>query len=109
MENCFQFRLDELALFNDNWDGEGAPAPTSFTLEIAKEVIKWANKHNLLITQIDPDVLGGVAIWFEKDIKKVWFSFKNSGDYSIVFMQNDNIDNDMFCPDALERVIDFLN
>lgn len=61
-------RLDEMLMFEDNWNGEGAPAPSRAAVDMAASVLFSLAMLGLKPDVILPDAEGGVALWF--DIRK---------------------------------------
>ncbi len=75
-------RLRELPL---NWDGENSPVPSDESISKAKDIIDWINQFNLNIDSIEPDVLGGVAIYLNGiNNRMAWVSILNNGKPCIV-------------------------
>jgi hypothetical protein len=69
-----------------NWDSEGAPIPSEESIAKAKDIIDWVIQNNLNINSIDPDVIGGVAIYLNGiNDRLAWVSILNSGSQCIVF------------------------
>lgn len=65
-----------LELLEDNFDDEGAEKPNEIAFKAAYEVVGWAFENWLDITDIDADVLGGIAVWLGNII---WISCSNRG------------------------------
>ena len=85
-EKDWQAALGYLKQLKDNWDGEGAMAPSKTTLKKAEDIVYWALKNKLKVKYVDADVLGGAAVFLndKRHQKLVWFSFLNEGSNSIV-------------------------
>ena len=69
---------DELRALKDDWDSEGAPAPTEETIREAEAISKWA--HGLEIEhEMDADVLGGTAVYLHRPEldRRIWISCLN--------------------------------
>lgn len=57
----FLKRLSELRSLKQNWDGEGAERPSDDVLDT---VLRGLDEWSILPDDIDPDVIGGIALWF---------------------------------------------
>lgn len=74
-------RFEELRQLQDGWDGDAGerlgpcPAPSQLALERAESIARQRIAAGETIDYIDPDVIGGVAIWIGKD----WISVMNDG------------------------------
>ncbi len=77
--------ITQLRTLLPNWDSEGAPVPSNEAINKAKDIIDWINQFNLNIDSIDPDVLGGVAIYLNGiNNRMAWISILNNGISCIV-------------------------
>jgi hypothetical protein len=76
----------ELEALEPNWDDEGAPTPSADTISKAVDIATWAVRSGLLVESVDPDVLGGVAVYLKSGEPKLraWVSILNNGRRSIV-------------------------
>jgi hypothetical protein len=72
-----------------NWDGEGADLPSEEAINKTKEIVAWANLHNLDIESIDPDVLGGTGIYLRGvNNRTAWIAILNHQNPTIVITQD---------------------
>jgi hypothetical protein len=55
-------RIARLSKLQDDWDGEGAAAPSLEAMRRANAAIHWALKSGFVVTDVDADVLGGVGV-----------------------------------------------
>ena len=70
--------LAPLRKLKPNWNGEGAAPPNDLALDNALQVLEMV--EDLVILDVDPDAVGGVAIWVERpDGRVTWISCLNSG------------------------------
>lgn len=69
------------------WDAEDAPPPSLTALTLAEQVITNLASLGVLPFEIDADVLGGIALWFESadHSRRVWVSCMNQGTGTVVF------------------------
>jgi hypothetical protein len=76
----------ELEALEPNWDDEGAPTPSADAVSKAVDIVTWAERNGLLVESVDPDVLGGVAIYMKSAAprQRAWVSILNNGRRSIV-------------------------
>ena len=58
----FDDPLESLRKLRDDWDGEGAPAPSELATSVAGIVLR-SLPSDLRVAEVDADALGGVAIW----------------------------------------------
>ena len=59
------------------WDGDGAPAPSQAAVDRARRLVESIGR---LPDEVDPDALGGVALWFyESDGRKTMIGVRNEG------------------------------
>lgn len=83
--------LERVVGLQEGWDGEGAPVPSTAAIEVSRKVIAYFADLGVLPSEVDPDVLGGVAIWFSSaktdntDGRYVWVSCMNDGSQTAVF------------------------
>ncbi len=89
-------RLEELSSLREGWDGEvgvaPAPAPSPIALRHAQDVLFAAMLEDVNILEVDPDVLGGVAVWLSCPrghadgcaTRWAWVDCRNSGTVGIV-------------------------
>jgi len=57
-------KLEELLLLPDDWNGQGAPAPSLDAIEMARAILTQEPPHGTMETQISADVDGGLALYF---------------------------------------------
>jgi hypothetical protein len=84
----------ELGTLTDNWDGEGAARPSVEAIERAVLTIQWAKDLGLKVTDVDADVLGGVAVWLGSAAhpdRRVWVSCMNNGRDTIVMSNREGV------------------
>lgn len=86
-------RIAELRNVRENWDGDGAPAPGRLAIENAAAAFLEAKAHGLDPDEVEPDVLGGVALrFFSKRLPRwVWVSCLNNGSTSFVMSDDKNV------------------
>jgi hypothetical protein len=103
--------LDSLGEFPDNWDREGAPSPSVEAITRANGMLKWATEAGLSVTDVDADVLGGVAIWLVGDHgRRVWLSCMNNGHDSVVMSDGRGVVYQApLAETPRERVVAFLS
>jgi hypothetical protein len=84
-------RLAKLFELEDDWDGEGAPKPSRPALQRADAVVRWAHESGLVMTDVDADVLGGVAVWLRADpmspVRSAWIACMNNGQDTLVLSE----------------------
>lgn len=76
--------LSRLLQLTDGWDGEDAPAPSTRSINLAWYIVGLAVDRGLLVTEVDADVLGGVAVWVTDGHVRVWILVMNSGENTMV-------------------------
>lgn len=89
--------LRPLLALKDNWDGEGAPAPSAAALSNASAFLESAAAHGYAPYDVDGDVMGGVALWFcgpkgaEPEVSErwCWIACGNQGHISIASDRRD--------------------
>jgi hypothetical protein len=70
-----QIRL--LGELQRDWDGDGAPAPSPLAIRRAIEIV--AQLHQLP-DEVDPDAVGGIALWFYgNDGRSMMVGVRNDG------------------------------
>jgi hypothetical protein len=75
---------------------EEIPEILESVAKVAGEVVTFALLNEIKIESIDPDALGGVAIYLSSDtsrgysFKELWVSLLNNGSQTIVGMHNTN-------------------
>jgi hypothetical protein len=77
-------RIQYLSRLQPGWDGDGASIPSELAIRNAEYIVKrlpgW-----LKIEEIDPDAIGGIALWVSlsqtkfKDSRRAWFECRNTG------------------------------
>lgn len=79
-------RLKALHEVQADWDDEGAPAPAPTAIENAITAFLGAMDHGLDPDEVEPDVLGGVALRFFSRVsrRQVWVSCLNNGSTSFI-------------------------
>lgn len=84
--------LERVIGLHDGWDGEGAIAPSPSAVDLARQVIICAADVGLVPGEVDPDVLGGVSIWFSSAMnddddhrRYVWVSCMNDGAQTVIY------------------------
>lgn len=85
--------LAALALLDDGWDGENAPAPSEDTILAAELVLTALMAQGVTPDDVDADVLGGVSItvWSERGERTAWFSILNGRDTTLTLTGTGNI------------------
>ena len=69
--------LESLGRLEHGWDGDGAPAPSARALERTRALLSRLTRRP---DEIDPDAIGGVALWFYfdgADGRKVMVGIRN--------------------------------
>jgi hypothetical protein len=74
--------------YENNWDLEDKERPNEYSLNSGKEIVEWAFEHNIGIvdigvTDVDTDVVGGLAIYFGWNIDDIWILCSNSGNTTV--------------------------
>jgi hypothetical protein len=101
--------LERLSDLKPNWDGEGADPPDELALIEAKEIVDWAQQNNLLVESVDPDVLGGIAVYLRgADECMVWVSILNNRDPSVIFRHYKQIVGRSYNESSLKDIKSFL-
>lgn len=103
--------IENLKNLKDNWDGASAPSPNIAAINRAKNIANWANMNDLDISDIDADVLGGVAIYLQSRIskRKAWISCLNKGYDVVVLYEDKNIRSNGIFETKKKDIIEFLN
>jgi len=73
--------------FDVECDRMGAPYPSTEAFQKADKIALWANKNGLMITDMCPDILGGVSLWLASPkyhFRSVWVDCMNNGSTTIV-------------------------
>jgi len=58
-------RIVSLRLFQNNWDGYGAPAPTSESITRARSILSSLTEDKFLVDRVIPSAAGGVFIYMK--------------------------------------------
>ena len=71
----------ELSNLKAGWGADGDEDPPSqHAIERAKQFVVWAHSVHLRFNSIDPDAMGGVAVYFYwLDGARYWAGFMNDG------------------------------
>lgn len=56
-------QLIALATLSDGWDGDGAPAPSTASMQLARLLLDAMTANGLTPDSVDADAVGGVAVW----------------------------------------------
>jgi hypothetical protein len=98
--------IRDLETLTPDWDGEGAPIPTSSAVGMAGNLARWAEERNLVVESIDADVTGGVAVYLRgsRPGRKAWLSILNNGTRSIVLSDEQRCSGHELNDDALNRM-----
>jgi hypothetical protein len=90
-----RLRLAALQRAEDGWDGEGAPRPSAEAIARAFGVLNWAERAGLRVSDVDADVLGGVAVWLKGDLEanrlSAWIACMNNGHDTVVLSAGDEV------------------
>jgi len=85
-------KLAKLSLLEDGWDDEGAPRPSLDAIRRADRALDWASQSGLMVSDVGPDVLGGVGIWLRSfsnyNARAAWIACMNNGHDTIVLSEN---------------------
>jgi len=88
-------RLAKLARLADDWDGEGAPAPSHAAIQRANGVLRWALESGLVATDVEADVLGGVGVVLRAYPRTMsgsaWIACMNNGKDTIVLSRRTDV------------------
>jgi hypothetical protein len=107
-------QLETFRTYSDNWDEEGAPAPSPDAIARAQKVLDWAEAKGLTVTEVDADVLGGIAIFFASKNRRactVWIACMNTeGDAAVCTTEDRTISHFMFSMEdaSATKVLEFL-
>lgn len=106
MEQTFE-RLGNL---QDNWDGEGAPAPSPAAIEQARQIVSWLVLNHVPVAEIDADVLGGIAIWVLPAAgRTAWVACMNDGARTLVSSDNGAVSSATWNPAAQASLLSFAD
>jgi hypothetical protein len=104
--------FDRLARLEYDWDGDGAEIPAAQVIERARATILLAEQNSLTIGDIDPDVLGGVAILLRSTdgSREVWVAIMNNGhDSAIASTNHAPAWRERWTDETMDHVVLFLN
>jgi hypothetical protein len=105
-------RLSEIAKLPDGWDGDNAPRPDDAAVGQAMRLINWLRAEMVVISDVGPDVMGGVAIFAQGTTgdKDAWFACMNGGAYSVVLSDSNGVSSSAMLGDTVrEQALRFLN
>lgn len=103
-------KLDSLMDLSENWDDEGAQAPSRSACDRARSVLDWARKHSLTIADVDSDVLGGVAVWLSSPAdRRAWISCMNDGRDSVVVLEGDTGRHTTWSAEGQREILAFFS
>jgi hypothetical protein len=103
-------KLDSLMDLSENWDDEGAQAPSRSACERARLVLDWARRQSLTIADVDSDVLGGVAVWLSGPVdRRVWISCMNDGRDSVVVLEGDTGRHTTWSAEGQREILAFFS
>lgn len=76
-------RINKLLALSDDWDGDGAVAPSSIAGQVARIAIR-STPSDVRIVRIDADVIGGLTIWLkipgsQLENRQSWIAIRNVG------------------------------
>lgn len=105
--------LNSLRDLKDDWDNEGAPAPSAAAVDLASLIVEQTSGlKGVQVADIDADVLGGVAVWLcstSHPARRVWISCMNRGKHSVVCMDGATVHTHAaLSPESFERASFFL-
>lgn len=87
-------RLKEIGELPDNFDDNGAPAPSADSVRRASALLEWAIAENMNV-DIGPDAMGGVGIYADGNgslaDRMIWFAFMNDGHDTLVASEDRNV------------------
>jgi len=111
-ENVLVDRIESLSQLEDNWDTEGAEAPTQQVLWNSKIVLEILFHLELFPSDVVPSVEGGVGIVFKHGESYVDIELFNDGDIVITMSRKDGnpsvFEVENITPQEIERVRRFL-
>jgi hypothetical protein len=85
MTDALESRLRELSELRDGWDGDGSSAPSAVAIHRARRILAETRVPD----EIDPDAVGGVAIWYRgPGNRDVACYCRNGGDVLVVSYQD---------------------
>jgi hypothetical protein len=85
MIDALKSRLRELSELRDGWDGDGASAPRAVAIYRAGRILAETKAPD----EVDPDAVGGVAIWYRgPGNRDVACYCRNGGDVIVVSYQD---------------------
>lgn len=102
--------LGELSSLTDDWDGEGAPKPSTDAIERARAIL-GALEHGIDVdeVEVDADVLGGVALIVRSPQgKSVWIACMNNGKDTVVFSEGSTVSHALWNPSSVDSTLAFL-
>lgn len=83
--------FEELEALQDNWDGDGADAPSPLVIFLAKKAFDALVPNlppGVILEDLDADVCGGVVLTFTGSLpnRYAMLDVSNSGTHILVFM-----------------------
>ena len=106
-------QLEHLHSLQLGWDGDDASPPNRGAISHARDVIIAALRLGLVPFEVDADVLGGVAIWYESHdgLHRVWVACMNDNSATVLFKKRPKgpLDACGFNVKDVERIKNFLD
>lgn len=81
----FADQLDAIAGLQPGWNGYTAPAPEGRAVDNARAVLDAAMEAGFPPTRVGPSVMGGAALIFRREQRKVFVEFYNNGTVYAMF------------------------
>ncbi len=100
--------LAELVLLSDNWDGQGAPAPKTGSLEFASQILKAGREYGLQPLSVSPSAIGGVGITYAAGTREVFVEARNVGRIYSLFSEA-NGDDPEFLRVEIGEINEYFN
>ena len=85
VEQDLQRQIEQCIALQDDWDDDGATAPTVAAGQRATETVRLLLEGSLVPDEVTPDAMGGLAVWLSAGGRDtpihrwVWVSCPNSG------------------------------
>lgn len=106
------YQLERLKRLAADWDGEGAPKPSRGAIAGASKVVAWVTAAGLEVTDVDADVLGGVAVYLHGSAtgRSAWIACMNDGTSTVVLSSGRAVEDSAVLTDnSREGIVTFLN
>ncbi len=107
-------QLTAFGTYQDNWDDEGAPAPSRAAIDRAHTTLDWAEMNGVSVVGVDPDVVGGIGVFLENPSdgsRRAWIACMNDGSDTAVLSLHDQVSEHFIFgvdDESPKRVLRFL-